>query len=132
MENNFLDLEDKINLIYDYLYNLNTKNCFSFDKISLGKISIDDIKITIPEENNDLEYPFSIEKLLNFLIDQKIPLTKGVVTDGYNTKIIKTNEANRPCWVVKWLITPDKLEILTIDGETGKVIDREYMEYENS
>lgn len=86
----------------------------------------------IKEENYDLEYPFSIEKLLNFLIDQKIPLAKGVVTDGYNTKIIKTNEANRPCWIVKWLITPDKIEILTIDGETGKVIDREYMEYENS
>ena len=56
MENEFLDLEDKINLIYDYLYNVNTKNCFSFDKISLGKISIDDIKITIPEGNNDLEF----------------------------------------------------------------------------
>ncbi len=56
MESNFLDLEDKINLIYDYLYNLNTKNCFSFDKISLGKISIDDIKISIPETNSDAEF----------------------------------------------------------------------------
>ena len=35
MESKFLDLEDKINLVYDYLYNLNTKNCFSFDKILL-------------------------------------------------------------------------------------------------
>ncbi len=45
---NYYDLENKINLIYDYNYNLNTKNCFSFDKITLGKIGLDDIKISLP------------------------------------------------------------------------------------
>jgi hypothetical protein len=47
------DLEDKINLIYDYLYNLNSKNCFSFNKISLGKIGLDDIKIPFPSDNKE-------------------------------------------------------------------------------
>ena len=42
------DLEDKINLIYDYMYNENTKNCFTFDKLVLGKIGLEDIKIPIP------------------------------------------------------------------------------------
>ena len=55
MEREYYDLEDKINLIYDYFYNLNTKNCFSFDKIALGKISLDDIKISLPEKHNDSE-----------------------------------------------------------------------------
>jgi hypothetical protein len=41
MEHKFYDLEDKINIIYDYLYNVNTKNCFSIDKIELGRISIE-------------------------------------------------------------------------------------------
>ena len=66
MENNYFDLDDKINLIYDYLYNLNTKNCFSFDKINLGKIGIDDIKISIPETDIDLEfYSKNKEDILN-------------------------------------------------------------------
>ena len=67
MEHNFYDLEDKINIIYDYLYNLNTKNCFSVDKINLGKISIDDIKILKPENSKeDLEiYNKNKEDIIN-------------------------------------------------------------------
>ena len=42
---NVYDLNDKINLIYEYLYNINTKNCFIVDKIELGNINIDDIKL---------------------------------------------------------------------------------------
>jgi hypothetical protein len=53
---NYYDVENKINLIYDYNYNLNSKNCFSFDKIILGKIGLDDIKISLPEPNSNVEY----------------------------------------------------------------------------
>ena len=52
---NYYDVENKINLIYDYNYNLNSKNCFSFDKIILGKIGLDDIKISLPEPNSNVE-----------------------------------------------------------------------------
>jgi hypothetical protein len=51
MEDKNYDLEDKINLIYNYLYNINSKNCFSFNKLTLGKIGLDDIKITLPSTN---------------------------------------------------------------------------------
>ena len=50
---NYYDLENKINLIYNYNYNLNAKNCFSFDKITLGKIGLDDIKISLPDSNQE-------------------------------------------------------------------------------
>lgn len=50
---NTYDLEDKINLIYNYLYNINSKNCFSFDKITLGKIGMDDIKISMVSSDDD-------------------------------------------------------------------------------
>jgi hypothetical protein len=53
MEEINYDLEDKINLIYDYLYNLNSKNCFSFNKITLGKIGLDDIKIPLSSDNQE-------------------------------------------------------------------------------
>jgi hypothetical protein len=97
MENDFLDLEDKINLIYDYLYNVNTKNCFSFDKISLGKISIDDIKISIPEGNNDLEfYTKTKEDLLSarFKISNYDDETKQIILKRYSNQFpvnIKVN-----------------------------------------
>ena len=52
------NLDDKINLLYDFIYNQNTKNCFSIDKITLGKIGLDDIKLSIPESNIEEENTF--------------------------------------------------------------------------
>lgn len=62
------NLDDKINLLYDYVYNQNTKNCFSLDKIKLGKIGIDDIKLSIPELDNKEEidnYELNKKYILN-------------------------------------------------------------------
>jgi hypothetical protein len=44
-------MEEKINLLYNFLYNENYKTCFDIDKIQLGKIKIEDIKITNQEES---------------------------------------------------------------------------------
>ena len=55
------NLDDKINLLYDFMYNQNTKNCFTTNKIILGKIGLDDIKISIPDES-DIEYYDLIKK----------------------------------------------------------------------
>lgn len=89
MESNFLDLEDKINLIYDYLYNLNTKNCFSFDKISLGKIGIDDVKVSIPETDADIEfYKKNKDDILNarFKITSFDNDTKQIILKRYSNQ----------------------------------------------
>lgn len=64
MEENNWDLEDKINLIYEYLYNINSKNCFSFDKITLGKIGLDDIKISMDSEEKQF-YEKNLDDILN-------------------------------------------------------------------
>ena len=47
------DLDDKILLLYDYVYNINSTNCFNIDKINLGKISMNDIKILLIDNNNN-------------------------------------------------------------------------------
>lgn len=47
MEQKKYNLENKINIIYDFVYNLNTTDCFSFEKIIIENISIDDIKIPL-------------------------------------------------------------------------------------
>ncbi len=89
METEFLDLESKINLIYDYLYNLNTKNCFNFDKINLGKISIDDIKVSVPEANTDIEfYKKNKEDILNarFRITSWDDDTKQIILKRYSNQ----------------------------------------------
>jgi len=44
-------MEEKINLLYNFLYNENYKTCFEIDKIQLGKIKIEDIKINNQEES---------------------------------------------------------------------------------
>jgi hypothetical protein len=50
---NYHDLDDKIKIIYDYLYNIHTTTCYSFNNISLGKIGMEDIKIPIIIKNNE-------------------------------------------------------------------------------
>ena len=47
-------MEEKINLLYNFLYNNSFQNCFDIDKIHLGKINIDDIKITDSNEVKEL------------------------------------------------------------------------------
>ena len=110
MEHGFYDLEDKINIIYDYLYNVNTKNCFSIDKINLGKISIDDIKISIPTNNDDIDFYNKNKddiinarfKLINYDEDNKQIILKrysnqfpiNVKINFYNNKKINNFDSN--------------------------------------
>ena len=85
MEHEKYDLENKINLIYDYNYNLNNQNCFSYDKIIMGKIGLDDIKISLPNSDSEsIEYYKSNKndvldgkfKLLNYDKESKSFLLK--------------------------------------------------------
>ena len=46
-------MEEKINLLYNFLYNSSFNNCFNIDKITLGKIGLDDIKLTDEKEIED-------------------------------------------------------------------------------
>ena len=46
-------MEEKINLLYNFLYNSNSINSFSIDKITLGQIGLDDIKLIDETEINE-------------------------------------------------------------------------------
>ena len=46
-------MEEKINLLYNFLYSSNDINHFSIDKITLGKIGLDDIKLLDETEINE-------------------------------------------------------------------------------
>jgi hypothetical protein len=45
-------MEEKIYLLYNFCYNTNFTNCFDIENIKVGKINIDDIKITDETECN--------------------------------------------------------------------------------
>ncbi len=47
------NLESKINILYNFLYNLNTVDCFSFEEIITDNITINDIKIPLIDNNKD-------------------------------------------------------------------------------
>lgn len=81
-------INDKINLLYDYIYNQNTKNCFSLDKIILGKIGIDDIKLSIPHPDNEEETKY-------------YELNKSEILDG-KFKILSFNEKDLQLYIKKY------------------------------
>jgi hypothetical protein len=60
---NIHDIEDKINLLYDYNYNINSASCYNFVKIKPAEISIDDIKISIDEDDDF--YNSNLKKILS-------------------------------------------------------------------
>ena len=53
-------MEEKINLLYNFLYNDSFNNCFDIEKIILGKINIDHIKIT-----NEIEAMETLKEIVN-------------------------------------------------------------------
>lgn len=83
-----ISINDKINLLYDYIYNQNTKNCFSLEKINLGKIGIDDIKLSIPKIDNEEEIKY-------------YELNKSEILNG-KFKVLSFNEENIQIYIKKY------------------------------
>jgi hypothetical protein len=92
----------------------------------------DEMGKLIKEENFDAGYKFSIERVLEYLTKSKIPYSKGIVGAGYPTKIFKIDESGKMLWVIKWMIEPTKLEIIKLDGKSGKLIGKSYRNFSNS
>jgi hypothetical protein len=88
------------------------------------------------EEDNDAAYNFSFNKLYDYLMQRHISFTPGQLQGGYNNSITKKTDAGGPKWIVEWLKDsskmPNTLEVLTIDGITGKVLHTEDMSYFNN
>ena len=95
----YYDFIDKINLIFDFFYNINTSNCFTNYKIILGKIDINDIKFSITDNKQDEEL-YNNEKtnildgkykLLNFNEDNNEFIFKCYHKNSSYPVIIKIN-----------------------------------------
>ena len=86
----------------------------------------------INETNTDTGYDFGWKKVILYCEAHKIPLTKGYVTSGFQTTIYKEkNEQGANVWVITYQIAGDQLLELTLDGKTGKELNRKKLEFIN-
>lgn len=84
------NLESKINLIYQFLYENLTSDCYNISRINLKNINIDDIKISLKEKNrNEFVEDFLNAKfqLSNHMTDENNTIFKRI-TDGYHSNVI--------------------------------------------
>ncbi|MGV0925394.1 hypothetical protein [Empedobacter tilapiae] len=88
----------------------------------------------VKETNYDEPYQFTFEDILKFCEKENIRVDKGPIlqSTGFHTTIRRDVENGQPWWEIKRLKTPDTIEIIKLDGITGKVLSRTEQEYINN
>lgn len=89
------------------------------------------------EINYDKFYDFKFEDIVRFCEKENIPLRKGPIfgNPGFITTIRRGNSAildGASWWKIEWLKKPNVIEIITLDGKTGKVLSRQDTDYINN
>ncbi len=86
----------------------------------------------INEINTDAGYDYGWEDIIKYSEKNKIILTKGNETSGFQTTIYKEeSEDGNKIWVITYQISGDQLIELTLDGKTGKEINKKELEFIN-
>jgi hypothetical protein len=113
MEQKKYNLESKINIIYDFVYNLNTSDCYSFEKIIIENISIDDIKIPLIDNNKDSK--------------QDIEIYNNYKTDILNTRFKITSFNNDTKQILEILEQSGGRKSISIHHRTlEEILDSEF------
>ncbi|MGV0919286.1 hypothetical protein ACTS94_02690 [Empedobacter falsenii] len=89
----------------------------------------------IKETNYDEPYKFTFEDILKFCEKEKIPIDKGPIlqSTGYHITIRRgVVDDGKPWWEIKWLKTPDTIETIKLNGETGEILSRTDQHYINN
>ena len=88
----------------------------------------------IKEIDYDKPYDFTFEDILKFCEREKIPLQKGPIlqSTGYHTVIKRDYNAHNSWWIIERLKQSDIIEVITLDGDSGKILKRENREYINN
>ncbi|MGV0925391.1 hypothetical protein [Empedobacter tilapiae] len=88
----------------------------------------------VKETNYDEPYQFTFEDILKFCEKENIRVDKGPIlqSTGFHTTIRRDVENGQPWWEIKRLKTPDTIEIIKLDGITGKVLSRTEQGYINN
>lgn len=79
-----INLQEKINILYDFIYNNADKNCFNIDTININNLKIDDYKIVNPKIcENILEQVLLNSSLQYFISDEKNIMFKRFNEQNY-------------------------------------------------
>src|SRR5690606_30502517 len=89
------DIDFRINLIYDYLYNNNSDICYNNKKLYTKNINIEDIKASV-----DFDYKNILDKNIEFDKKEKLSILFDLSNnndDNHSAKIIITKyDQNEP------------------------------------
>lgn len=87
----------------------------------------------VKEVDYDKPFKFTFEDILKFCEKENIEIKKGPISQsGWHNIISRKIETDKPIWKIERLKFSDLVEIITLDGITGKVIKRETEEYLNN
>ncbi len=86
----------------------------------------------IKEENTDEGYSFTPENVVKYCEKNKIELPKGYQKSGFHTQIIKEARNGKKVWVIKYLIPDGDIQMVVLDGQTGKEMERKMVPFVSS
>ena len=88
----------------------------------------------IKETDYDRPYKFKFEDILQFCEKHKIKIDKGPIlqSTGWHNKIFREIKNNQPMWKIEYLKKSDLVEIIKLDGATGKILGTSTYKYINN
>lgn len=87
----------------------------------------------IKEIDYDKPFKFTFEDILKFCEKEKIEIKKGPISqNGWHNEISRIVENGQPIWKIEYLKKTNLVEIIKLDGITGKIIDKETYDYINN
>ncbi len=87
----------------------------------------------IKEIDTDKGYDFGWEQVIAYCEKNKIQLTKGYATSGFQTTIYKEeSEQGNNIWKIEYQSSGDQTTEIILDGITGKELDKKIIPYENN
>ncbi|UHO37582.1 hypothetical protein H5J24_18160 [Chryseobacterium capnotolerans] len=88
----------------------------------------------IKETDYDIPFKFTFEDILNFCKNKGIKIDKGPIlqSTGWHNKIFRDLENGDPVWEIEHLKKSDLVEIIKLDGITGKIIGTSTYKYINN
>jgi hypothetical protein len=113
-----INLDEKINLIYEFIYN-NLNNCYDIDNININRIKLDDIKIPNGKIQEEIYNQIITSGKIQFSFESYNNLYYNVFTDGFpylvklsSTSIDKSNNDALISYILSELVLKQKLNIL--------------------
>jgi hypothetical protein len=80
--------------------------------------AFDDSGKSLTEINYDAGYKFAIDDVLKVLDEKKINIHHK------DTRVMRTENTDKPIWTVQWRENPEQKEMMKLDGIDGKILER--------